>query len=121
MIKDGHEFFDQKYWANCFRKFFVIIGRSLSSIIPESQSKFELYLNPHQIFMGEANLTDVKLKETLRSLKHNKVSGYDSISSNLVKEKKRYNLHHLETYFQHFVTAGNIFEKLKNCKSIPNF
>ena len=25
--------------------------------------------------MGEANLTDVELKETLRSLKHNKVSG----------------------------------------------
>ena len=118
MIKDGHEFFDQKYLANCFRKFFVIIGRSLSSIIPESQSKFELYLNPHQTFMGEANLTDVELKETLRSLKHNKVSGYFFQCG---KRNFRYNLHHLQTYFQPFVTTGNIFEKLKNCKSIPNF
>lgn len=125
MIKDGHEFFNQKYLANCFRKFFVIIGRSLSSIIPESQSKFERYLNPHQTFMGEANLTDVELKETLRSLKHNKVSGYDSISSNVVKEtsdiifttfKRIFNLSLQQAIFSKnlkIVKAFPIFKKMK--------
>ena len=36
--------------------------------------------------MGEANLTDDKLKEGLRSLKPNKNPGYDNISSNVVSE-----------------------------------
>ena len=36
--------------------------------------------------MGEANLTDDKVKETLRSLKRNKRPGYDNISSNVVNE-----------------------------------
>ena len=36
--------------------------------------------------MGEANLTDDKLKEGLRSLKPNKSPGYDNISSNVVSE-----------------------------------
>ena len=45
--------------ANSFNNFFVDFGAKLASIIPESQTKFDEYLNPHQIFMGEANLTDV--------------------------------------------------------------
>ena len=36
--------------------------------------------------MGEANLTDDEVKETLRSLKPNKSPGYDNISSNVVNE-----------------------------------
>ena len=55
-------------------------------MIPESQTKFDQYLNPHQTFMGEANLTDDKLKEALRSLKPNKSPGYDNVSSNVVNE-----------------------------------
>ena len=34
-------------------------------MIPESQTKFDQYLNPDQTFMGEPNLTDDELKETL--------------------------------------------------------
>ena len=55
-------------------------------MIPELQTKFDQYLNPHQTFMGEANLTDDELKEALRSLKRNKSAGYDNISSNVVNE-----------------------------------
>ena len=36
--------------------------------------------------MGEANLTDDKIKEALRSLKPTKSPGYDSISSSAVNE-----------------------------------
>ena len=31
--------------------------------------QFDQYLNPHQTFMSEANLSDDKVKEALRSLK----------------------------------------------------
>ena len=58
MIIDGQEIFDQGKIANCFNKFFVDIGPKLASMIPESQAKFDQYLNPHQTLMGEANLTD---------------------------------------------------------------
>ena len=45
-------------------------------MFPESQAKFNQYLNPQQTFMGEANLTDDEVKEALRSLKPNKSPGY---------------------------------------------
>ena len=86
MIIDGQEIFDQWKIGNCFNKFFVDSGPNLVSMIPELQTKFDQYLNPHQTLMGGANLTDDKIKEALRSLKRNKSSGYDSISSSMVNE-----------------------------------
>ena len=55
---DGQEIFYQGKIANCFNKFFVDTGPKLASIIPELQTKFDQYLNSHQTFMGETNLTD---------------------------------------------------------------
>ena len=86
MIIDGQKMFDQEKIANCFNKFFVDIGSKLASLVPESQTKFDQYLNSHQTFMGEANLTDNEVKETLRSLKPNKSPAYDNISLNVVNE-----------------------------------
>ena len=86
MIIDDQEIFDQGKIANCFNKFFVNIGPKLASMIPESQPKFDQYLNSHQTFMGEANLTDDEVEKALRSLKPNKSPGYDNISSNVVNE-----------------------------------
>ena len=108
MIIDGQEIFDQGKITNCFNKFFVDIGPKLASMIPESQTKFDQYLNPHQTLMGEANLTDDEIKETLRSLKPNKSPGYDNISSSVVKETSDIFFTPLEIYFQSFVTTGNI-------------
>ena len=86
MIIDGQEIFDQGKIANCFNKFFVDIGPKLASMIPESQTKFYQYLNPHQTLMSEANLTDDEIKEALRSLKSNKSPVYDNISLSVVNE-----------------------------------
>ena len=86
MIIDYQKISDQGKIANCFDKFFVDIGPKLATMIPESQTKFDQYLNPHQTFMGEANLTDDELKEALRCLKPHKSPGYDNITSNVVNE-----------------------------------
>ena len=75
MIIDGQEIFDQGKVVNCFQKFFVDISPKLASMIPESQTKFDQYLNPRQTFMVEANLADDELKYTLRTLKSKKVQG----------------------------------------------
>ena len=58
MIIDCEEIFDQGKIANCFTKFFVGIAPKLASMIPESQTKFDQYLNLHQTLKGEENLTD---------------------------------------------------------------
>ena len=76
MIIDDQEISDQGKKANYFNKFFVDIGPKLASMIPELETKFDQYLNPHQTFMGEANLTDDELKEAVRSLKPNQSPGF---------------------------------------------
>ena len=86
MIMDDQEISDQGKMAHCFNKFFIDIGSKLASMIPESQTEFDQYLNPYQTFIGEVNLTDDELKEALRSLIPNKSPGYDNIFSNVVNE-----------------------------------
>ena len=120
MIIDGREIFDQKKIANCFNNFFADIGPKLTSMISESQAKLDQYLNPHQTFMGEANLTDDEVKEALRSLKPIKSLGFDNISSNVVNETSHIFFTPLEINFQSFVTTGNISRKLKNCEDTLN-
>ena len=86
MIIDDQEIFDQGKIANCFNKFFVDIGPKLASMVSESQTKLDQYLNLHQTLMGEANLSDDETKETLRSLKPNNSPEYNNIYSNMVNE-----------------------------------
>ena len=47
MIIDGQEIIDQGKIVNCFNKFFADIDPKLASMILESQTKFDQYLNPH--------------------------------------------------------------------------
>ena len=47
MIIDCQEIFDLGKIANCFNKLFVFVA----SMIPESQTKFGQYLNPHQTLL----------------------------------------------------------------------
>ena len=114
MIIDGHDIFDQGK-INCFNEFFVDIGPKLASMIPELKTRFDQYLNPHQTFMGEANLIDDELREASKSLKLNKNPGCDSISSNVVNETS-----HIFFARESFVTTGHISRKLKNCKGAPS-
>ena len=64
MIVDGYGKFDQGKRANCFVKFFIDISPKIVSIIPESQIKFDFFLNPHQTILREE-----KLKRILKKIK----------------------------------------------------
>ena len=121
MIIDGQEIFDQGKIANCFNKFFVDIGPKLASMIPESQTKFDQYLNPHQTLMGEANLTDDEIKEALRSLKPNKSPGYDNISSSVVNETSDIFFTPLKYIFNLSLQQRIFPEDLKIAKVSPNY
>ena len=113
MIIDGQEIFDQGKIVNCFNKFFVDIGPKLASMIPESPTKFDQYLNSHQTLMGEANLTDDEIKEALRSLKPNKSPGYDNISSSVVNETSDIFFTPLKYIFNLSLQQGILPENLK--------
>ena len=119
MIIDGQEIFDQGKIANCFNKFFVDIGPKLASMIPESQTKFDQYLNPHQTLMGEANLTDDEIKEALRSLKLNKSPGYDNISPSVVNETSDIFFTPLKYIFNLLLQQGIFPENLEVAKVSP--
>ena len=119
MIIDDQEICDLGKIANCFNTLFVGIGPKLASMIPESQTKFDQYLNPHQTFMGEANLTDNELKEALRSLKYNKSPGYDNISSNVVNETSDIFFTPLKYIFNLSLQQGIFPENLKIAKVSP--
>ena len=88
-------------------------------MIAESQTKFGQCLNPHQTFMGEANLTDDELKKALRSLKAKKSPGYDNISSNLVKETLDIFLTPFKFIFNCSLQQGIFPENLKIAKMSP--
>ena len=117
MIIDDQEISDQGKIAHCFNKFFVDIGPKLASMISESQTKFDQYLNPHQTFMSEANFTD-ELKEALRSLKPNKSPGYDNISLNVVSETSDIFFTPLKYIFNLSLQQGIFPENLQRCPQL---
>ena len=119
MIIDDQEISDQGKRASCFNKFFVDIGPKLALMIPELQIKFDQYLNPHQSFMDEANLTDDEVKEALRSLKPNKSPGYDNISSNVVNETSDIFFTLLKYIFNLSLQQGIFPENLKIAEVFP--
>ena len=119
MIIDDQEISDQGKIGNCFNTFFVDIGPKLASMIPELQIKFDQYLNPHQSFMDEANLTDDEVKEALRSLKPNKNPGYDNISSNVVNETSDIFFTLLKYIFNLSLQQGIFPENLKIAEVFP--
>ena len=119
MIIDDQEISDQGNIAKCFNKFFVDIGPKLAPVIPESQTKFDQCLNPHQTFVGEANLTVDEVKEALRILKPNKSPGYDNISSNVVYETSDIFFTPLKYIFNLSLQQGKFLENLKIAKVSP--
>ena len=113
MIIDGQEILDQGKIANWFNTFFVDIGPKLASMIPESQTKFDQYLNPHQILIGEANLTDDEVTEALRILRLNKSPEYGNISSNVANETSDIFFTPLKYIFNFLLQQGIFPENLK--------
>ena len=119
MIIDGQEILDQGKITDSFNKFLVDIGPKLASMSPESQTKFDQYLNPHQTLMGKTNPTDDEIKEALRSLKLNKSPGYDNISPSGVNETSDVFFTPLKYIFNILLQQGIFPENLKIARGSP--
>ena len=75
MIIENIETFDPEKIADSFNKFFVDIGPSLASKIPNSQNNFEQYMDCKETLLEETNVDNNEMKEAFKTLKPGKSSG----------------------------------------------
>ena len=68
-----------------FNKFITEIGPTLGSKISHSLISFEHFLHADYPSLGEKPTADDELNEALQALKTKKSSGYDEISSDVIK------------------------------------
>ena len=80
------EIFDKKEFSETFNNYFVNIGPILAASILESKATFQNYIHYDGPCLSTINLTDLELENAFASLKTNKSSGYDDVSSDFVKK-----------------------------------
>ena len=85
MAIDGIEIYDQNKTANGFNKYFTKIWTKLASSIPVSSKVFKQFMNVSKALLQEYALMDEELEKAFNSLKSNKSSRFDDISSSVVK------------------------------------
>ena len=67
------------------REIFDKKDSNLAASVPESKTSFQNYIHNNGLCPSTINLTDLELENALASLKTNKSSGYDDISTDVVK------------------------------------
>ena len=85
LVVNDLECFDKKPIAENFNKFFSEIGPKLASNILHSLISFEHFLHSDYPSLEGKPITDDKLNEALQTLKTKNSSGYDEISSDVIK------------------------------------
>ena len=79
------EIFQKEKIANEFNNYFVNVGSNLAAKIPNSEKHFSNYINKSNNTLNETNLTEKEFQDAFQSIKTNKASGFDDISSNVIK------------------------------------
>ena len=86
LIINKVEITNTKIIAGKFNIFFVTIGPNLVSKIPKSDTNFEDYISKTNTTLHENPLTGNKILEVFKSLKINKVQGFDEINVNVINQ-----------------------------------
>ena len=82
----NREIFDKKKIGGTFNNYFVNIGPNLTASIPESKATFQNYNHYNRPCLSTISLTDIELENAFVSLKTNKSSRYDDLSTDVVKK-----------------------------------
>ena len=85
LVVNDLELFNNKAIAENFDKFFSEIKPKLASKIGHSLISFEHFLHGDYPSLEEKPITDDELNEALQTLKTKNSSGYDEISSDVIK------------------------------------
>ena len=121
MLINNIENFDKTSIANNFNKYFTEIGPNLANKIDPSINSYESYLTRSDTIINNTNLNDEEFITAFKSLKSNKATGYDDISSNVIKniyEEIKIPLMHV---FNKSLQQGIFPDKLNIAKLIPVF
>ena len=115
------EVFDKKEIVGTITNYFVNIDTNLAASLLESRTIFQDYIHYNVPCHSTINLTVLELENAFASLKTNKSSGYDNISSNVVKKSIGGNICYSETYFQYLFRNRVFPVKLKIYRVRPIF
>ena len=121
MLINKIESFDKDHIANSFNKYFTEIGPNLAKSITPSTIPYTSYLTKINTNIEEYDLNEEELQIAFNSLKHNKASGFDDISSNVVKEIYNEIKNPLLDIFHKSIKTGVFPDELKIAKVIPVF
>ena len=115
------ETFDKTSIANNFNKYFTEIGPNLANKIDPSINSYETYLTRSNTIINNANPTEEEFVTAFKSLKSNKATPYDDLSSNVIKniyDEIKITLMHI---FNKSLQKGIFPDKRKIAKVIPVF
>ena len=120
-IINGKSESDKQIIANEFNKYYVNVGPNLAQqIVPPPNTTFRQYLDRPPDSEFSFNLVSSRtVLKVINSLQSKKSSGYDSISSQLLKEIKNEILEPVTLIINQCITTGIFPDKLKIAKVVP--
>ena len=98
--------YEPKLIAAEFNKFFTNVGPNLAKKIPETQTSFENYLTRSENTLDSKLLSFDEFEKAFKTLKKNKASGYDDISSNIIIDTYEEIKDILYNVFKAFIEQG---------------
>ena len=102
-------------------KYFTEIGPKLASSIPVSSKVFKQFMNVSKTVLQEYALQDQELEEAFNSLKPNKSTGFDDISSCVVKFCASVIFNPLKYIFNLSLQTGIFPNEMKIARVSPTF
>ena len=113
--------YDQKHIASEFNDFFTNIGPSLARKIPTVKKSFEDYLKQSECYIDDSELLFEEFEIAFKSLKRNKASGMDNISSGVIIDVYDEIKQPLFEIFKSSIKNGIFPDALKVAKVTPIF
>ena len=107
--------------AETFNNYFSNVGFNLAQKLPNSTKHFSEFLTESFSQMSDQIITVKELKNAFISLKVNKSTGYDEISSNVVKNCFDELNEPLLFIFNQSLTTGTFPDSLKIARVVPIF
>ena len=121
MVINGINTFDEETIAISFNNYFVNVGPKLASKFQCTDKKFEDLLTKSITTLQEKHLSDNELKDTFYSLKINKISGYDDINYDAIRNAFGSLIKLLKHVFNLSLTKGIFPDQLKMVRVTPIF
>ena len=121
IIVDQIEINDAQSIADKFNEYYVNVGPSLASKIPEGDISYRSYLSEVAITLGGNSLTEDEFDEAFKALKSNKSPGSGGLHVNIIKAVCSLIKQPLKKIFDSSLSLGIFPDSMKIAKVTPVF